>query len=83
MDKDDLIWEKLEQSANDWENRMHKKQTYFKIADFLKQYKPGKAVELHRPQKGGYNTVYRLEYEDGTSIILRVPTPGTTRVGSP
>ncbi|KAK8024979.1 phosphotransferase family protein [Apiospora arundinis] len=76
MDKDDMIWEKLDEEVVGWEKAMNKKETYLKIAELLQQYKPGKPARLHTPQKGGFNTVYRLEYKDGTSIILRVPIPG-------
>ncbi|KAK7979941.1 Isopenicillin N epimerase component 2 [Apiospora arundinis] len=81
MDKDDMIWEKLDEEVVGWEKAMNKKETYLKIAELLQQYKPGKPARLHTPQKGGFNTVYRLEYKDGTSIILRVSIPAENPTG--
>jgi hypothetical protein len=46
------------------------------VAKFILQFKPGKAVEMHRAMKGGYNIADRLEYEDGTSVVMRVPIKG-------
>ncbi|EPE07567.1 phosphotransferase family protein [Ophiostoma piceae UAMH 11346] len=33
-------------------------------------------VELRLIAKGGYNVSYRLKYEDGTSVVMRVPIKG-------
>ena len=38
--------------------------------------KNGKPKKMHPVIKGGYNLVYRLEFEDGTSLIMRVPIKG-------
>ncbi|CAK7234572.1 hypothetical protein SCUCBS95973_008981 [Sporothrix curviconia] len=73
MDKDDLIWEKLDERVDGWLKIAQTSDVYRSVAQFIIKYRPGKAVEMHRAFKGGYNVVYRLEYEDGTSAIMRIP----------
>ncbi|KAM5347249.1 hypothetical protein ACJ41O_010254 [Fusarium nematophilum] len=76
MDKDDLAWEKSDDEAEKWERFLSKPETYQAIGNLINKYKPGKAVEVHRPIRGGCNVLYRLEYEDGSSAALRIPCPG-------
>jgi len=77
MVKDDVLWEKLEEATNEWEKSLRKKETYLAVAGFIQKHKDGKGVEMRPVFQGGYNTVYRLVYEDGSSAIMRVPTKGT------
>ncbi|KAF5560455.1 kinase [Fusarium phyllophilum] len=75
MDMDDLAWERNDSELEEWERSLNKATIYRDIANFILKHRPGKAVELHRPIKGGYNVFYRLEYEDGTSAAIRIPSP--------
>lgn len=79
MLKDDLAWQRNDEEAETWERSLHKATTYHAIASLIKQYKPGDAVELHRPIKGGYNIFYRLEYKDGSSTAMRIPRKGIVK----
>lgn len=76
MRQDDLAWEKGEEEAETWEKSLLKAQVYREVATFISKYRPGKPVELHNPIRGGYNILYRLEYEDGSSAALRIPRKG-------
>lgn len=76
MDMDNLAWERNDTELEQWERSLNKATIYREIANFILNHRPGKAVELHRPIKGGYNVFYRLEYEDGTSAAIRIPSPG-------
>lgn len=76
MDRDDLAWEQNDETSDAWERSLHDAQTYRDIAAVILKYRPGEAVELHRPTRGGYNIVYRLEYEDGSSAAMRIPYKG-------
>ncbi|CAH0049078.1 unnamed protein product [Clonostachys solani] len=71
--KDDLAWERSDEAADAWEISLHKSEIYRAIAGLILKYRPGDAVELHRPIRGGYNAVYRLEYKNGSSAVMRVP----------
>ncbi|KAI1139611.1 kinase-like domain-containing protein [Hypoxylon sp. FL0543] len=79
MMKDDLVWEKIEEVSNEWEKRIHKSVVYHAIASLILKYREGKPKELHLGIRGGYNVVYRLEYADGLSVILRMPIEGVVQ----
>ncbi|KAH8177901.1 phosphotransferase enzyme family protein [Sarocladium implicatum] len=70
---DDLAWEQSDSRADAWERAQLNADNFRAVAKFINQHKPGKAVELHKPIRGGYNVCYRLEYDDGSSVALRVP----------
>ncbi|KAI0165358.1 phosphotransferase family protein [Hypoxylon sp. FL1284] len=75
-DQDDIIWQKLEEDTDDALKHIRSKETYLAVAGVILKHRNGTAKELHPVIKGGYNIVYRLEYEDGTSIIMRIPIKG-------
>lgn len=77
MEKDDLAWEKSDQDIEAWERSLNKSHIYRGIASLINKYRPGEAVELHKPIRGGYNAFYRLEYKDGSSAGMRIPCKGT------
>ncbi|KAI1171486.1 phosphotransferase family protein [Nemania sp. FL0916] len=75
-DKDDLIWEKLDEATDEWDISTRTNETYNAVAELILKYKAGQAEVIHPPIKGGYNVVYRLEYKDGSSAIMRIPIKG-------
>ncbi|KAI0837383.1 kinase-like domain-containing protein [Hypoxylon sp. FL0890] len=77
--KDDLVWEKIEEVSNEWEKTIHKSESYHAIANLILKYREGKPKELHLGIRGGYNVVYRLEYADGSSAILKMPIKGVVQ----
>ncbi|OBT72279.1 hypothetical protein VF21_07947 [Pseudogymnoascus sp. 05NY08] len=79
MEKDDLVWERNEKEIEAWEKLMHKAEIYRGIAALILKYRPGDAVELHIPISGGYNVFYRLEYKDGSSAGMRIPSEGSVK----
>ncbi|KND88441.1 hypothetical protein TOPH_07035 [Tolypocladium ophioglossoides CBS 100239] len=79
MDKDDLAWQKSDEEVESWERSLHNAETYRTIANLIMKYRPGEAVELHRPIRGGYNIFYRLEYKDGSSAAMRIPCKGIVK----
>lgn len=76
MVKDELVWERMDKEIEEWELSVHMAEIYNGVAALIKKNRPGDAVELHMPIKGGYNAVYRLEYKDGSSAALRIPCRG-------
>lgn len=76
MDRDDLAWERSDEEVESWEKSLHNAELYRSIADLIMKYKPGQAVRLHTPIRGGYNICYQLEYSDGTSAAMRIPSKG-------
>ncbi|POR37530.1 Uncharacterized protein TPAR_02269 [Tolypocladium paradoxum] len=79
MEKDDLAWEKSDEEVESWERSLHNAAIYRGIANLIMKYKPGEAVELHKPIRGGYNIFYRLEYKDGSSAAMRIPCKGIVK----
>lgn len=77
MDKDDLVWEKLDEATDKWGTSVRTKETYRAVGELILKYRNGQAELMHPVIKGGYNIVYRLQYKDGTSAIMRVPISGT------
>ncbi|RGP75970.1 phosphotransferase family [Fusarium sporotrichioides] len=75
MNMDVLAWERNDTELEEWQRSLNKATIYREIANFISKYRSGKAVELHRPIRGYYNVIYRLEYEDGSSTAIRIPTP--------
>ena len=80
---DDLVWKRSDQLFEDWERRsmLHKREVYEAIADLICQHRGGSgsagtAIKLHRPIKGGYNVVYRLDFDEGPSAAMRIPCHG-------
>ncbi|KAF0634887.1 hypothetical protein FPSE5266_08300 [Fusarium pseudograminearum] len=73
MPWDDLAWEQSDARADAWERSQLNADDFRAVGNFINKHKPGKAVELHKPIRGGYNVCYRLDYEDGSSVALRIP----------
>ena len=77
MDKDDLVWQQLDEATDEWINSIRTNETYRAVGNLILKYKPGLAEMMHPVIKGGYNMVYRLEYKDGSSVVMRVPIKGS------
>ena len=71
--KDDLIWQQLEEDSDAWYASICTSETNRKVANFILKHKDVKPESMHKAVSGGYNVVYRLEFEDKTSLIMRVP----------
>jgi hypothetical protein len=74
--KDDLAWEKSDKVAEEWERELQKNELLMAIGALILKYRPGEALQIHRPIRGGYNVCYRMEYKDGSSVAMRVPCKG-------
>lgn len=72
-----MVWEKLDKDTEQWDRTSRTRDTYQAVGDFIMKYKKGQAEVMHPAVKGGYNDIYRLEYRDGSSAIMRVPIKGT------
>ncbi|OTA78187.1 hypothetical protein M434DRAFT_38540 [Hypoxylon sp. CO27-5] len=79
MDKDDLVWKKLEEATEEWEKSLSSNETYQAVANLILKYKNGQSKLMHTVITGGYNAIYRLEYEDGSSVIMRIPIKGAVK----
>lgn len=77
MSKDDLVWEKLEADTEQWGDSVRTNDIYRAVGNFILKYRKAPPEVVHKAIKGGYNTIYRLEYKDDSSVIMRVPIKGT------
>ncbi|KAI1363038.1 phosphotransferase family protein [Xylaria arbuscula] len=71
--RDDVAWEENDKQDEIWEKSILSKEVQRAVGNLILKYKPGPAEVLHKPIKGGYNVLWRLEYKDGSSAALRVP----------
>ncbi|KAL1865594.1 hypothetical protein VTK73DRAFT_5133 [Phialemonium thermophilum] len=74
--KDDLTWQRLEEESDAWYDSIRTRDKCREVGNFLMKYKDVKPELMHTVLRGGYNVVYRLEFQDGTSLIMRVPIQG-------
>ncbi|KAI0192764.1 phosphotransferase family protein [Astrocystis sublimbata] len=77
--RDDLAWEENDKQDEIWEKSLYSKEVQRAVGNLILRYRPGAAEVLHRPIKGGYNVLWRLEYKDGSSTALRVPFKGSVK----
>lgn len=77
MDKDDLVWRELDKATDEWDISIRTEETYRAVGNLILSYMGGQAELMHPVVKGGYNIVYRLEYKDGSSAVMRIPIRGT------
>ena len=77
-EKDDLVWQKLEEDSDAWYESIRTSETCREVGRFMLKYKEdgAKPELMHAVVKGGYNVIYRLEFEDETSLIMRIPIKG-------
>lgn len=75
-EKDDLIWQKLEEDSDAWYESIRTTETCREVGKFMNKFKDAKPELMHTVVRGGYNVVYRLKFEDKTSLITRVPIKG-------
>ncbi|KAF4450461.1 phosphotransferase family protein [Fusarium austroafricanum] len=73
MDKDDIVWQELDNATDEWDNSIRTTEIYRAVGNLILQYRPGQPEVMHTVVKGGYNVIYRLEYRDGSSVIMRIP----------
>ncbi|KAI1136930.1 phosphotransferase family protein [Hypoxylon sp. FL0543] len=76
MDKDDVVWEKLDENTGEWVKSIRSRDVLRAVGNFILKYKEGPAEQMHPVIRGGYNIVYRLEYKDGSSVIMKIPIKG-------
>ena len=79
MDKDDVIWRELDDATDEWDKSIRTEKTYRAVGDLILKYRNGQPETTHAVVKGGYNIIYRLEYSDGSSAIMRIPIKGMPR----
>lgn len=76
MDKDDVVWEKLDEATDEWDKLIHTKEIYRTVGNLVLKYRNGLPELMHAVVKGRYNIIYHLEYSDGSSAIMRIPIKG-------
>lgn len=56
--------------ANNWDNQL-------KLVEFVRTYRPGFSLpkKIYNGIRGSYNVNWRLEFEDGFSVMIHVPIP--------
>lgn len=73
MDKDDIVWQTLDDATDEWYKSIRTNEVYHAVGNLILQYRKGEPEVMHAVVKGGYNAIYRLEYKDGSSAVMRIP----------
>lgn len=78
MPRDEQVLDARNQAVQEWLEHARSDEACLKVREFLTglQCKSGQPKQMHPAIKGGYNLAYRLEYEDGHSILMRIPIKG-------
>ncbi|KAM7210810.1 Protein kinase-like domain containing protein [Rhypophila decipiens] len=73
--KDDQVLDGRNKAVEEWIKYARSDEVCQRVCNFIisLRCKDGRAKKMHDVIKGGYNLVYRLEYEDGHSVVMRVP----------
>jgi hypothetical protein len=79
MDKDDVVWQKLDEATDEWYKSIRTNEIYRAVSNLILQHRNCQPEVMHTVVKGGYNIIYRLEYSDGSSVIMRIPIKGMPR----
>lgn len=74
---DSLFSNRSAELADAWLKFALNKDNQRRLVDFVHSYRPGSAAPkvFHDPIRGSYNINWRLEYEDGFSVMVHVPIP--------
>lgn len=77
MERDDLVWQKLDEDTDQWDKLVRTNEVCRAVGKFILKYKDGQPEVMYPPVRGAYNIVYRLKYKDGSSAIMRIPIKST------
>lgn len=74
---DSMVDNRNEELADEWLNFAMDQDNQYKLVQFVRRYRPGSALptKIFNPIRGSYNANWRLEFEDGLSVIIHVPIP--------
>lgn len=53
MDKDDLVWRKLDKTTDEWDISIRTEEMYRAVGKFILRYMDGQAELMHPVVKGG------------------------------
>lgn len=73
---DDLAWERSDNVSSTWREKLFDEKVLREIGGFIIRHRGGPAEELFNPQKGSFNTMFRMKFLDGGSAAIRFPIPG-------
>lgn len=74
---DSLVFNRHEQLVDEWLVAAKDPRNMTKLVELVRTYRPGKSPpkRLHVPIRGSYNVNWRLDFEDGLSVMIHVPIP--------
>ena len=78
MKGDDVAWEESEHIERFWCHSLFEEPTLRAIGKFIAQHRKGVPTELCDPRAGGFNALFRMNFLDGGSAVIRLTNPGST-----
>lgn len=77
MHYDDPAWERSGNIAGKWVDELFADQDKLReVGNFLVKHRPGTPMKFCDPRDGYYNIIFRMEFQDGGSAVIRFPEPG-------
>jgi len=71
---DELAWDKNEDIFQVWLRKL--RSSYREIGVLVARLRGGIPIELCAPQRGSFNACMRIKFQDGGSVLIRLPCPG-------
>ncbi|RDW67429.1 uncharacterized protein DSM5745_09295 [Aspergillus mulundensis] len=78
MPFDDVAWERSESIEDAWVSYILKHDNLRKVGDFIVKHHKRTPTELCSPQGGAFNVSFRMKFQIGSSVMIRLTKPGST-----
>lgn len=75
---DDVAWEEGDRLDEEWRKNLVKAETQQAIGNFVAQHRRGVPTEIGPLAAGGLNALFRIQFSDGGSAVIRFANPGRT-----
>lgn len=74
---DSMVDNRNEELANEWLKFALHPDNQPKLVEFVRRYRPGFSLphRIYKAIRGSYNVNWRLEFQDGFSVMIHVPIP--------
>lgn len=75
MDYDDAAWARCDEIFEPWKAKILEQGVLREIGRFIDKHRGGVPDELFAPRREAFNTWLRMQFQDGSSAVIRFPCP--------
>ncbi|KAL4913334.1 hypothetical protein BDW62DRAFT_205661 [Aspergillus aurantiobrunneus] len=75
---DDVAWERSESISEAWIKDLFKTDNLRAIGGAIAAYRKGSPIDLCEPRGGAFNALFRMNFQQGNPILIRLTNPGMT-----